>query len=166
MTPADKSAESSLDRMFFAIATRGWDPSAAERYPDELRRYNTAMPAAVKQSFELIDGKATGLLTHVSLMIAGLGLVAPLVATSDIEIGIVMTEIAVYLLIAVGCLRCLSLFNARALAKFADDRLEQLFIREMIIRRELYRLCISTAIVFTMVVFLLLPLLYLWKPEK
>jgi hypothetical protein len=38
--------------------------------------------------------------------------------------------------------------------------------RELIIRSELYGLCIRTAIVFTIVVFLLLPVLYFWTPGK
>ena len=61
-------------------------------------------------AFPAIDAKATGLLTHVSMMIAGLGLVAPLVASSDLELGVIIVEMAVYLLIAIGSLRCLSVF--------------------------------------------------------
>ncbi len=70
-----------------------------------------ALAADVTDSFQLIDVKATGLLTHVSLMIAGLGLIAPLVADNQFEKGIVVAEIGVYLLVAVGCLRCLSVFH-------------------------------------------------------
>ena len=73
------------------------------------------MPTAKARS-RSIDAKATGLLTHVSMMIAGLGLVAPLVAQSDIELGMIIVEMAVYLLLAVGCLRCLSVFAGRDLA--------------------------------------------------
>ncbi len=37
--------------------------------------------------------------------------------------------------------------------------------RELIIRAELYSLCIRIAIVFTIVVFALLPLLYFWTEK-
>ena len=62
------------------------------------------MSGEAERTFASIDAKATGLLTHTSMMIAGLGLIAPLVADSDLEVGIVVSEIAVYLLIALGCL--------------------------------------------------------------
>ena len=35
---------------------------------------------------------------------------------------------------------------------------------ELIIRRELYAICLKAAILFTLVVFLLLPILFFWKP--
>jgi hypothetical protein len=37
---------------------------------------------------------------------------------------------------------------------------------ELILRRELYSLCIRASIVFTILVFLLLPVLYVWKPSR
>jgi len=117
------------------------------------------------RTFASIDAKATGLLTHTSMMIAGLGLIAPLVADNDIEIGIVVLEMAIYLLIALGCLRCLSVFHVHEFDA-ADNRIQDVIHRELIIRSELYSLCIRIAIVFTIVVFVLLPVLYFWTPEK
>jgi uncharacterized membrane protein len=98
------------------------------------------------------------------MMIAGLGLIAPLVADSDFEVGIVVMEMAIYLLIALGCLRCLSVFHAHEFE--SADRVQDAIHRELIIRAELYSLCIRAAILFTMVVFALLPLLYFWTSEK
>ena len=112
-----------------------------------------------------IDAKATGLLTHTSMMIAGLGLIAPLVADNDIEVGIVIAEMAIYLLIALGCLRCLSVFHVNELSQ-GSDSIHKIIHRELIIRSELYSICIRGAIIFTIVVFALLPLLYFWSPEK
>ncbi len=154
---------SALDRLFFRIATTGWKFEQVTSYLDRMRKHNKEIPLEIVEAFAQIDAKATGLLTHVSLMIAGLGLVAPLVAQSDFEIGIVVAEIAVYLLIAVGSLRCLSIFNS---SEFDDDsgRLLVMAESELIIRRELYALCIRAAIVFTIIVFLLLPLLFFYKP--
>jgi hypothetical protein len=145
--------------------TRGWNPDAVTNYAERLHHHNTAVPADVAAAFALIDGKVAGLLTHVSLMIAGLGLVAPLVASSDVEIGIVVLEIAIYLLIAVGCLRCLSVFHSRDFDCEAG-RMRELLTHELILRRELYSLCIRASILFTLVVFLLLPVLYFYKPVR
>ena len=99
------------------------------------------------------------------MMIAGLGLIAPLVASNDLEVGIVVAEMAVYLLIALGCLRCLSVFRTHEFSE-ADEHAHGIIHRELVIRTELYSLCIRAAIVFTILVFLTLPVLYFWSPEK
>jgi hypothetical protein len=165
MTTLPDKQQSALDRLFFAIVTRGWDGQSIATYTERLHQHEAMLPPEIGRAFKLIDAKVTGLLTHVSLMIAGLGLIAPLVANSDFEVGVVVVEIAVYLLIAVGCLRCLSVFHARDF--FLDpERTQQMVHRELLLRRELYSLCIRASIVFTIVVFLLLPLLYVWKPSR
>ena len=164
MNPA-KSASSPLDRAFFALVTRGWDASRINNYEESLRRRDTAMSGEATRTFASIDAKATGLHTHTSMMIAGLGLIAPLVADSDLEVGIVVSEIAVYLLIALGCLRCLSVFQMYDLSN-ASDEIRHVIHRELIIRSELYRLCIRSAIVFTIVVVVALPILFFYSPGK
>ena len=105
--------ETALDRMLYALVTRGLDRTTVAGYAKAVEKQEAD---AAAKAFQSIDAKATGLLTHVSMMIAGLGLVAPLVAQSDIELGIIIVEMAVYLLLAVGCLRCLSVFAGRDLA--------------------------------------------------
>ena len=164
MNPA-KSASSPLDRAFFALVTRGWDAGRIKDYEESLRRRDTAMSVEASRTFASIDAKATGLLTHTSMMIAGLGLIAPLVADSDLEIGIVVSEIAVYLLIALGCLRCISVFQPFEVGD-AVEKIRELIHRELIIRSELYRLCIRSAIIFTIVVVAMLPILYFYSPGK
>ncbi|HET7802852.1 MAG TPA: hypothetical protein VFL53_01320 [Pseudolabrys sp.] len=154
---------SPLDRAFFALVTRGWDAHRIAGYESGLRKRDKEMSAEASHTFASIDAKATGLLTHTSMMIAGLGLIAPLVADNHIEVGIVVAEIAVYLLIALGCLRCLSVFRAHELD--VDAHFQAAIHRELIIRAELYSLCIRVAIVFTMVVFVMLPLLYFWTEK-
>jgi hypothetical protein len=156
---------SPLDRAFFALVTRGWDAHKIASYESTLRKRDKEMSAEATHTFASIDAKATGLLTHTSMMIAGLGLVAPLVADNRFEVGIVVAEIAVYLLIALGCLRCLSVFRAHEFDD-ADGHAQAIIHRELIIRAELYSLCIRIAILFTIVVFVLLPVLYFWTPEK
>ncbi|MGC1465282.1 MAG: hypothetical protein WA792_06080 [Pseudolabrys sp.] len=162
---AKKSRPSPFDRAVYALVTRGWNVHKISAYEAMLRQRDNAMSAEVSHTFASIDAKATGLLTHTSMMIAGLGLIAPLVADNQIEVGIVVAEIAIYLLIALGCLRCLSVFRAYEFAE-AADRTHDIIQRELIIRSELYGYCIRAAIVFTVVVFLVLPVLYFWTPGK
>ena len=164
MKPA-KSASSPLDRAVFALVTRGWEAGRIKNYEESLRRRDGAMSGEAERTFASIDAKATGLLTHTSMMIAGLGLIAPLVADSDLEVGIVVSEIAVYLLIALGCLRCISVFQVFEVND-AGENIRELIHRELIIRSELYRLCIRSAIVFTIVVVAVLPILFFYSPGK
>ena len=159
----DVEHRSPLDRAFFAVVTRGWDARRIASYRGQLEKSNSALSADMHSDFSLLDVKATGLLTHVSLMIAGLGLIAPLVVDSELEKGIVVAEIAVYLMIAVGCLRCLSVFTPRQFREAAAG-VPKLAERELLLRRELYSLCNRAAIVFTILVFLILPALYMYKP--
>lgn len=155
---------SRFDNVIFAVLSRGWRTDEIESYPDRIDRHSSEMPTRIAESFANIDSKATGVLTHVSLMIAGLGLVAPLVATNDVETGIVVFEIGVYLLIAIGCLRCLSIGRVNDMD---IDKNGMAWMRhELFLRRELYRLCVRAAIGFTLIVFLLLPVMFFWKPER
>jgi hypothetical protein len=50
--------------------------------------------------------------------------------------------------------------------KEAANHVQDVIHRELIIRTELYSLCIRAAILFTMVVFAVLPLVYFWTSEK
>jgi hypothetical protein len=160
-----KPARSSFDRALFALVTRGWNTRKIAGYEGSLRKHHRMISPEATRTFASIDAKATGLLTHTSMMIAGLGLIAPLVAENDIEVGIVVLEMATYLLIALGCLRCISVFGAHEF-EGSPGRINRIIHRELIIRAELYSLCIRAAIVFTIVVFVLLPVLYFWTPEK
>jgi len=165
MAAAKMPKSSALDRVVYAFVTRGWDKNKIESYESTLRQRDKEMSAEATHTFASIDTKATGLLTHTSMMIAGLGLIAPLVADSNIEVGIVIAEMAVYLLIALGCLRCLSVFRTHEFVDVSDGA-HAIIQRELVIRTELYGYCIRAAIVFTIVVFLLLPVLYFWTPGK
>jgi hypothetical protein len=151
--------------MLFAAVTRGWEQQQVTDYRRRLQQHDQALSSDAMAAFEQIDTKATGLLTHVSLMIAGLGLVAPLVTSNDLEIGVIVVQIGAYLLIAVGCLRCLSLFRVREFAGDSDFT-AAIVEHELIIRRELYRFCMRASIFLTVLVFLLLPILFFWKPGK
>jgi len=159
-----KVRRSPLDRVFFWVVTKGWSDDDLAEYPTRLHRDNAGLAPGMTHAFAQIDGKATGLLAHVSLMIAGLGLVAPLIVDNEFEKGVVLAEIALYLLIAVGCLRCLAVFQFSDLGAGTPDW-RDLTYHELILRRELYSLCNRVAIYLTIAVFVLLPFLYLYKPE-
>ena len=162
-TAPTTDGRSALDRLFFRIVTFGWAKERVADYIGQVTRYEASLPNNANEAFRLIDAKATGLLQHVSLMIAGLGLVAPLVAESRLELGVVVAEIAVYLLLSIGCLRCLAIFNSRDLRSDGSDR-DEVIRHEMIIRHELYALCNRAAIIFTILVFAVLPLMFLYRP--
>lgn len=160
-----KHRHSWFDQALFGLITWRWDENKISGYEEALRHNNRMISAEAARTFASIDAKGTGLLTHASMMIAGLGLVAPLVADDKIEIGIVVAEMGVYLLIALGCLRCLSVFRTHEFIA-ADEHAQSIIHHELIIRTELYSLCIRGAIVFTVLVFLTLPVLYFWNPGK
>ena len=160
-----KHRHGALDQALFMVITRRWGAKKVSDYETTLRQRDQMLSAEATHTFASIDTKATGLLTHTSMMIAGLGLLAPLVASNDLEVGIVVAEIGIYLLIALGCLRCLSVFRTHEFSA-ADAQAQGIIRRELIIRTELYSICIRTAIVFTIIVFLTLPVLYFWTPEK
>ena len=150
-----------LDRALLAALTRNWDKNTVRNYSDRVRKHEESIPPAIAKTFQIIDVKAAGLLTHVSMMIAGLGLLVPLVATRPVEEAIIVFEIAVYLLLAVGCLRCLSVFHPQELSA-SKAELKARTNGELMLRRELYGFCIRVAIVFTVLVLATLPVLYVW----
>lgn len=149
--------------LLFSLFTRNWDKTTLDSYSKSLEHRETDTPESVSSAFQTIDVKTTGLLTHVSMMIAGLGICLPFLAQHPYEEMIIVAEIAVYLLIAVGCLRCLSTLRS---VKHTKDRatFKQHIQRELVIRHELYSLCNRVSIVFTAIVFLSLPVLLFWKP--
>ena len=151
-----------LDRFLYRVMTRGWPKERVERYTEQLAVDGDGSlgPFPISRSFQILDSKAGGLLTHTSMMIAALGVSAPVVADNHFEQGVIVIEIMMYLLIALGCLRCLSMFHR-------DDRpLQQIALAELIVRRELYKWCNFAAIALTLLVFISLPLLYLYVPQK
>jgi hypothetical protein len=151
-----------IDEALFSFLTRDWEKRLAIDYSKRLQKSQAATPTHIHDAFHRIDSKSTALVTYVAMIIAGLGICAPLVASHPIEEAIVIAQISIFLLIAVGCLRCLSVFSAPAKAgeSVEKDDLE----RELIIRQELFRICHRTSIIFTLGVFFSLPAMLLWRP--
>src|SRR4051794_15679149 len=152
--------ESWIERTMYALLTRKLDKQSIAHYEEGAAKQHTLANAA---EFQVLDGKATGLLTYVGMMVAGLGLVAPLVAESDLEIGIIIAEMLVYLLIAVGCLRCLSVFAGRDLT---GPDTEKRLGRELLTPREFLALSTRASIIITIIVFVLLPIQFFYPPPK
>lgn len=150
-----------FDRPLLNALTRAWDDAAIKSYPDRIRKHEESIPAPIAAAMQNIDAKATGLLTHVSMMIAGLGLVAPLVADHRIEEGIIVLEMAIYLLLAVGCLRCLNVFNPHQLTGEMSG-LDAALGGELLLRRELYAFLVRAAIIVTLCIVVTLPAMYFW----
>jgi hypothetical protein len=150
-----------FDRHLLKALTFGWGETARREYFDRIRREQEEIPVSIMTSMQNVDAKATGLLTHVTMMIAALSLVATLLAKHPLEEGIIIVEIAVYLLLAIGCLRCLNLFNLRRSAKTEEELIAELRL-EILLRRELYIHCVRGATVVTICILISLPLMYFW----
>ncbi len=152
-----------MDRALYRAVTRDLRREHVERYVKHLAvdDEETIVPNVIGRGFQIIDTKASGLLTHTSMMIAALGVSAPVVADDYFEQGVIVVEIMLYLLVALGCLRCLSMFQNDL------DKPEEGAARdELILRHELFKLCNRAAISLTFLVLISLPLLYLYVPAK
>ena len=145
----------------YSALTRKWDAKTIDSFARALENRDAKATDGTTAAFQTIDAKATGLLTHVSMMIAGLAICAPLVAQHKMEQVLIIFEISVYLLIAVGCLRCLSVVRSLRTHNSKGD-LKQSVQRELIIRHELYRICNKVTIYFTILVFISLPIMLWW----
>ena len=150
-----------FDRPLHKVLTFGWTDSAIEEYFEHIRSEQERIPESIMTSMQNIDAKTVGLLTHVSMMIAALGLVAPVVAKSHLKEGIIVFEIAVYLLLAVGCLRCLNLFNLHRSPGKRTNLIAELR-HEILLRRELYIFCVRVATFITIILLISLPAMYFW----
>jgi hypothetical protein len=153
-----------IDEALYSLLTRNWEKRLVSNYLDALKKSEEITPPYIADILQRIDGKGTALVTYVAMMIAGLGICAPLVAKHPYEEAIVIAQISMFLLIAIGCLRCLSIFNRPTLSSSPKASLH-LLERELIIRQEVYRICHRAAIFFTVTAFLSMPFMLLWSPE-
>jgi hypothetical protein len=156
-----------MDRLLYSAVTRGWPHPRIENYIGVLKvdDAGSALPNVVSRTFQIIDTKASGLLTHTSMMIAALGVAGHLVADSYLENGVIVIEIMLYLLVAIACLRCMAIFNEHSIAH--DPSMVSNAVRdELILRRELYMVCNRATIALTVLIFFSLPILYLYTPAR
>ena len=159
----DKSLIRVVDRVLYRAVTGDLPREHVDRYVNHLAvdHEETSVPNVIGRGLQIIDNKAGGLLTHTSMMIAALGISAPVVANDYFEQGVIEVEIMFYLLVALGCLRCLSMFQ-----NDLDSPTNEAARDELIFRHKLFGLCNRAAILLTLLVLLSLPLLYLYVPQK
>ncbi len=150
-----------MGRALYRAVTRDLRREHVDRYVKHLAvdHGDSVVPNVIGRGFQIIDTKASGLLTHTSMMIAALGVSAPVVANDYFEQGVIVVEIMLYLTVALGCLRCLSMFQ-NDLENPNDEAARD----EMILRHQLFKLCNRAAISLTFLVLISLPLLYLYVP--
>jgi hypothetical protein len=151
-----------MDRALYRAVTRDLRREHVEKYVKHLAvdDEETVVPNVIGRGLQIIDTKASGLLTHTSMMIAALGVSAPVVANDYFEQGVIVVEIMLYLTVALGCLRCLSMFQNDLESPSPDEARD-----ELILRHELFKLCNRAAISLTFLVLISLPLLYLYVPK-
>jgi hypothetical protein len=155
----DKSLIQVVDRVLHRAETGDLPREHVDRYVQHLAvdHEETSVPNVIGRGLQIIDNKAGGPLTHTSMMIAALGISASVVANDYFEQGVIVVEIMFYLLVALGCLRCLSMY-----LNDLDSPTNEAARDELIFRHKLFGLCNRAAIV----VLLSLPLLYLYVPQK
>ena len=163
----ERTMRQSLDHALFAALTHRWEKARVEGYSRVMQKRAAATPTHVIEVLQRLDTKAGGLLAFVAMMIAGLGIIAPMVAQHPIEEAVIITQISVYLLIAIGCLRCLSVLNTpEPEADVGADEVRKHAERELIIRQELFRICHRVSIGFTILVCISLPVMLVWRPDQ
>jgi uncharacterized membrane protein len=159
----DKALIRVVDRVLFRAMTADLPLEHVDRYVKHLAvdHDETSVPNVIGRGFQIIDGKASALLTHTSMMVAALGISARVVAEDYFEQGVIVAEIMLYLLVALGCLRCLSMFQDDL-----DAPKQEAARNELIFRHKLFRLCNRATIFMTLLVLVSLPLLYFYVPAK
>ena len=157
-----------MDRLLYSAVTRGWPHPRIANYIEVLKVDDpeSALPGVISRTFQLIDTKASGLLNHTSMMIAALGVAGHLVADSYLENGVIVVEIMLYLLVAIACLRCMAIFSEHSLAPDNRSPVSAAVRDELILRRELYIICNRATICLTGLIFVSLPILYLYTPSR
>ena len=151
MTPKE-----ALDRFLLKRFARDWDDEKIGAFSKKISaEQKPLLPEAAQRTFENIDTKSASLLTHVSMMVAAIGITATFVAESKWEQAFMVFQIMLYLLIAIACLRCSSLFRGAM-----DENLSPMEIgREVVLRREVYSFCNAASIYLTVLVLVMLPIL-------
>ncbi|MBV9519336.1 MAG: hypothetical protein JO068_14580 [Hyphomicrobiales bacterium] len=119
-------------------------------------------PKAVQRALDQMDTKASGTLTHISMMIAAMGVTAiSEIVDHDSERFICYLTIGLYLILAVMCLRCMSVIEANLFVGDKNSLISQLE-DDLIYRRELYATVNSMTAVLTGVVLVLIYFFYFY----
>ncbi|CUU43519.1 hypothetical protein BVIRIDIS_25410 [Blastochloris viridis] len=147
-----------VDDRLKAFLLKGWDTATLQRFLVNIRRSHTQPTelGAIRQAVDQIDVQATGILTHVSMMIAALGVTAASDITSEFQETVLYVTIVCYLFVAIICLRCIRP-PAVEHGEYDEDAYIKELLLELVYERELNRRANSAAIALTLFVFLYLP---------
>ena len=155
---------SRIDEYFREKFTRPWTPEMRRHYLENLSftRDETSEHRAALRNLDQLDTKASGTLTHISMMIAALGVTARAdIIDHESERFILYATMCVYLILSVFCLRCMNGF-AIDLAAGPRERFLEHLTDELIYRKELYSHANRATTLLTAVVFLLIIFFYFY----
>lgn len=153
-----------VDQFFRKKFTRGWTPAMRRHYLENLSftRDETSEHRAALRNLDQLDTKASGTLTHISMMIAALGVTARAdIIDHESERFIIYATMCVYLVLSILCLRCMNGFAVELAAGPRAYFLEHLS-DELIYRKELYARANRGATILTAIVFMLIFLFYFY----
>jgi hypothetical protein len=111
-----------------------------------------------RQEIAFIDAKASAVLTHVSVMVATAGILMSYVAQSALERTIMVSELALYLLIAVLCIRCI-MHPPNWQADLSHPEVLREINGEVLYLRRLVYFCSAFTVTVTMILMVTVPIL-------
>jgi hypothetical protein len=153
-----------VDLYFREKLTRRWTPAMRRHYLENLSftRDETSEHRAALRNLDQLDTKASGTLTHISMMIAALGVTARAeIINHESERFIVYLTMSIYLILSVLCLRCMTGFAVESIAGPRAPFLEHL-TDELIYRKELYGRANAATTILTAIVFVLIFFFYFY----
>jgi hypothetical protein len=112
----------------------------------------------VRQEIGFIDAKASAVLTHVSVMVATAGILMSNVAESALERTIMVSELALYLLIAVLCIRCI-MHPPNWAAHVSQLEVSKDMHDEVLYLRRLVYFCSAFTVTVTIILMITVPVL-------
>ncbi|SDR37157.1 hypothetical protein SAMN05444161_3301 [Rhizobiales bacterium GAS191] len=153
-----------IDAIVRRHLTKDWTEAGRRQFVANLCVVadETSERRAVQRALDQMDTKASGTLTHISMMIAAMGVTAiSEIVDHDSERFICYLTIGIYLVLAMLCLRCMSVAEIDLAAGNGElllTRLED----DLIYRRELYSAVNSITTVLTGVVLVLIYFFYFY----
>jgi hypothetical protein len=144
--------------------TKDWTEAGRRQFVANLclAADETSERRAVHKAFDQMDTKASGTLTHISMMIAAMGVTAiSEIVDHNSERFICYLTIGIYLILAMMCLRCMSVAEIDLAAGNGEPLLSRLE-EDLIYRRELYSAINSATTVLTGVVLVLIYFFYFY----
>lgn len=130
----------------------------SERLNVEAKLRNESPSQAAAGYVEKIEGRASGLLQHVSLMIALTGVYFALSEDNIVLMIVLAAEIVGYLWAALCCLRCLLQISTSQWAGFDADAFRQAYELEGLKRELIYRHALQVLVFLTMMLVVIVAL--------